>query len=202
MITLLLVGDDPLARSTLASAAARAGDIVVLEERELARGAEATAADVVLLDLGLETRAALDRARGWMADVSPLVVLIRDEEAAPELLASGARAVLFRGADAGQLAAAIRGAAEGLVVLAPEIADRLRESRAERAPQEIPALTPREREVLELLALGLLNKQIADRLGISDHTVKFHVNAITQKLGAQSRTDAVVRAARLGLILL
>jgi DNA-binding NarL/FixJ family response regulator len=63
-------------------------------------------------------------------------------------------------------------------------------------------LTPREQEVLQLLAEGLPNKTIADRLYISEHTVKFHVNAILSKLGAQSRTEAVVRATRLGLLLL
>ena len=63
-------------------------------------------------------------------------------------------------------------------------------------------LTPRETEVLELMADGLTNKAIAQRLGISDHTVKFHVNAILGKLGAQSRTEAVVRATRLGLLFL
>jgi DNA-binding NarL/FixJ family response regulator len=63
-------------------------------------------------------------------------------------------------------------------------------------------LTPRETEVLQLLADGLTNKAIAQRLGISDHTVKFHVNSVLGKLGAQSRTEAVVRASRLGLLLL
>jgi DNA-binding NarL/FixJ family response regulator len=63
-------------------------------------------------------------------------------------------------------------------------------------------LTPRELEVLGLLAEGLPNKAIGLRLGISEHTVKFHVNAVLGKLGAQSRTEAVVRATRLGLILL
>jgi DNA-binding CsgD family transcriptional regulator len=63
-------------------------------------------------------------------------------------------------------------------------------------------LTPREREVLQLVAEGLPNKLIADRLGISEHTAKFHVNAILDKLGADTRTDAVVKAARFGLLLL
>ena len=63
-------------------------------------------------------------------------------------------------------------------------------------------MTSRELEVLWLLAEGLPNKAIASRLGISEHTVKFHVNSIMGKLSAQSRTDAVVRATRLGLILL
>ena len=66
----------------------------------------------------------------------------------------------------------------------------------------IEPLTPREIEVLHLLAEGMTNRAIAQRLEISEHTVKFHVNAILGKLGAQSRTDAVVRATRLGVILL
>nr|WP_236673772.1 response regulator transcription factor [Comamonas sp. JC664] len=64
------------------------------------------------------------------------------------------------------------------------------------------ALTPREREVLGLLAEGLSNKAIADRLAISEHTAKFHVNAVLAKLGVQRRTEAVVRAAKLGLVTL
>jgi len=63
-------------------------------------------------------------------------------------------------------------------------------------------LTPRENQVLQLLAQGMTNKAIALDLGITDHTVKFHVNAIMGKLGAQSRTEAVVRATQLGMIAL
>jgi two-component system nitrate/nitrite response regulator NarL len=70
------------------------------------------------------------------------------------------------------------------------------------APAPTEELTAREREVLQLLAEGLPNKAIAARLTISEHTVKFHVNAILTKLGVQSRTEAVVRAVRLGLIML
>jgi len=66
----------------------------------------------------------------------------------------------------------------------------------------VEPLTPRESEVLQLLAQGLPNKAIAERLRISDHTAKFHVNAILGKLGAQTRTEAIVHAARLGLVLL
>jgi DNA-binding NarL/FixJ family response regulator len=69
-------------------------------------------------------------------------------------------------------------------------------------PLLVEELTPRELEVLRLLAEGLSNKAIAQQLDISDHTVKFHVNAIMSKLGAQSRTAAVVQATRLGLIVL
>jgi DNA-binding CsgD family transcriptional regulator len=67
-------------------------------------------------------------------------------------------------------------------------------------PVLVEALTPREHEVLSLVADGLRNRDIADRLGISEHTVKFHLAAVFGKLGATSRTDAVRRALRLGLI--
>jgi DNA-binding NarL/FixJ family response regulator len=74
--------------------------------------------------------------------------------------------------------------------------------RREAPSTPVDPLTPRELEVLNLLAEGFSNKLIADRLRISEHTVKFHVNAILGKLGAETRTEAVVAAARLGLILL
>ncbi|HXN41970.1 MAG TPA: response regulator transcription factor, partial [Myxococcaceae bacterium] len=70
----------------------------------------------------------------------------------------------------------------------------------EEAPGE--TLTPRETEVLQLLSRALSNKEIAQRLGITEHTAKFHVNSILGKLGAQSRTEAVVKAARRGLVLI
>ena len=66
----------------------------------------------------------------------------------------------------------------------------------------VEPLTPREAEVLQLLAEGLTNRRIAERLGISEHTAKFHVNAILGKLGARSRSEAIAQAARLGLLLL
>ena len=69
-------------------------------------------------------------------------------------------------------------------------------------PALVEPLTPREMEVLQLLAQGLANKAIAERLGISDHTAKFHVNAILGKLDAESRTEAIVQAVRLGLVIL
>ena len=101
---------------------------------------------------------------------------------------------------------AIRTVREGRTFLCPAVAGVIVEDylgrRAASPPRPARALTPREREVLQLLAEGLANKAIAQRLAISEHTVKFHVNAIMSKLGAQSRTAAVVQATRLGLIML
>lgn len=107
-------------------------------------------------------------------------------------------------ASAAELRAAVLAVAQGLAVLPPALVDNLRArdptpSRPGAAP--LPEeLTPREREVLELVSEGLTNKAIAERLHISDNTVKFHVAAIIGKLGASSRTDAVARGIRHGLV--
>jgi DNA-binding NarL/FixJ family response regulator len=118
---------------------------------------------------------------------------------------AGAQGVLARDATAGQLAAAVAAAVEGMVVWDQRLAGELRRGPG-LSPDEqagpVEELTAREQEVLQLLAEGLPNKAIARRLGISEHTVKFHVNAILGKLGARSRTEAVVLATRLGLVLL
>jgi DNA-binding NarL/FixJ family response regulator len=106
---------------------------------------------------------------------------------------------------ADELAAAVRAVAAGMVVLDPSIARRalapgFRVTSDTYAPEL--RLTVREGEVMRLLALGLPNKAIALELGISEHTVKFHVGAMLSKLGARSRTEAVTIAARRGLLAL
>jgi DNA-binding NarL/FixJ family response regulator len=90
----------------------------------------------------------------------------------------------------------------GLASLDPALAAALIPPQDQAPTPPAEELTPRELEVLRLVAQGLPNKAIAQRLEISEHTVKFHVNAILGKLGVQSRTEAVVHATRLGLILL
>jgi two-component system, NarL family, response regulator YdfI len=138
---------------------------------------------------------------------APEFVLLTDETHADwvaEALRAGARAVLPRDATAEELEAAVTAAAAGLVAMHPETANSLLNtapaiSSATRAPQ---SLTPREVEVLRMLAEGLGNKEIAWQLGISEHTVKFHVGSIFTKLDAASRTEAVMIGVRLGLIIL
>src|SRR5689334_16845056 len=111
-------------------------------------------------------------------------------------------------APATQLQAAVTGVAQGLVVVphafASTLAPERRAATLERVTLEgtDEPLTPREREVLELVSQGLSNKLIARRLQISEHTVKFHISSITSKLGASSRTDAVKHGLRRGLITL
>lgn len=131
---------------------------------------------------------------------TPTLALVRDAEAALELLRAGALGVLLRGAEAERVSAALRSVAAGLAVFDPALLASLLVTRV--AATDGPLLTPREAEVLRLMAEGLSNKLIAERLKISEHTAKFHVNAILAKLDAETRTEAVVSAARRGLLML
>jgi len=216
-VRVLLVGDDPLARSGLAALLSGEPGIQIVGQTALGEDAAAALAqddpDVVLWDLGPRPEAPLEPPGAPGEDGVPLLALVPDEGPAAEALAAGARGVLYRDTSAARLAAALAALARGLFVLDETLAPILLGSQIETAPAGISAgsadaerpvepLTPREVEVLQLLAEGLSNKLIGVRLGISEHTAKFHVNAISGKLGAQSRTDAVVRAARLGLLLL
>jgi two-component system, NarL family, nitrate/nitrite response regulator NarL len=196
-LRVLLVADDPLARAGLAARLAGRSDVAVAGEADpafAAAEASALAPAAVVWDLGAGSGGG-PGAHG----TSPLVALAADDAGAAEALRAGARAVLFRGAPADAIAAAIVAAARGLAVLDARLADGW-----VRTPEERPAggLTARETEVLGLVAEGLSNKAVAARLGISEHTAKFHVNAILAKLGAESRAAAIVKAARLGLVAL
>ena len=137
-----------------------------------------------------------------------VVALADDERPARALRGLGLRgwALVSRDASAAELRAATTAAALGFTVLPAAAAARLLPAGvpvSDPEPKEpLEPLTPREREVLELLAHGLSNRQIAERLGISEHTAKFHVAAVSGKLGATSRTEAVSRGVRRGLITL
>jgi DNA-binding NarL/FixJ family response regulator len=112
-------------------------------------------------------------------------------------------ALLSTDATGAELRAAIEAVAQGLVVLPLALSEHLLESpRFTPSDDPLEPLTPREIEVLTLLGQGLPNKLIARQLTISEHTVKFHISSIFAKLGAASRTDAVSRGARAGLIVL
>jgi NarL family two-component system response regulator YdfI len=124
-----------------------------------------------------------------------------------EALRAGVRGLLPREVDAAELAAAVRAAAAGLVTVHPQFLDELFTSASSSVRDLLPlrpgqSLSPREIEVLRMLADGLGNKIIAHRLGISEHTVKFHVASIMAKLDAGSRTEAVTQGIRRGLIML
>jgi two-component system, NarL family, response regulator YdfI len=138
----------------------------------------------------------------------PLVLLI-DDGSRSELVRAlhvGARAVLPRDARPVEIFAAIEAAAAGLTAFGPDELDLLlpaaNATEIEHEPALLEALSAREIEVLALMSHGLTNKKIADRLRISEHTVKFHVSSILSKLGASSRTEAVTRGLKDGLLVI
>ncbi len=204
-IHLVVLADDPLTRAGLAALLGNLPGFLVVDQGDGRRLLEAAAgeidapADAIVWDMGWE---AAERSEEEPLDNSiPVLALVADKPSAAVAWRLGCRAVLSRQADEEQLAAALVAVAGGLAVFSPSLRESL-QSPATSIDVTAGDLTPRESEVLALLAEGLTNKAIAQRLTISEHTVKFHVNAILGKLDAQSRTDAVVRATRLGLIAL
>ena len=140
---------------------------------------------------------------------APAVVVLLDtmtRAGVLRVLQSGVRAVLTRDADPREIAAALESAYDGLAVFSLDILDALLPTSAELVgADDLPPgepLTEREGNVLALMAEGAGNKEIAARLQISEHTVKFHVSSILGKLGAATRTEAVARGYREGLILM
>lgn len=196
MTTVFIIAPTPALRAGLRAILASEGVEVV---GEAAGALLAPGADVVLV--AGDDPAAVGRALA--GDDGAALVALSDDPRLPSLL----RALPLRGwavapPEAGpeELRAAVEAAAQGFVAVPRQLADQL----APRATGEPPAesLTARESEVLGLLSQGLPNKQIALRLQISEHTVKFHIAAIFAKLGAASRTEAVSIGARQGLITL
>ncbi|MFY2556340.1 LuxR C-terminal-related transcriptional regulator [Corallococcus terminator] len=207
-LRLALVAEDPLARGALSRVLGDQGSELLTVasgtqvELESTRG---DAFDVVLWDTGLRVSEA--EARVEAPDLgAPVLALVADEAAGELALTAGAKGLLFRDVAPAPLTAALLAVARGLVVFDPGLSELRASTRSTAALGSNTlgpdALTPREREVLALLAEGLSNKAIADRLTISEHTAKFHVNAVLGKLGVQRRTEAVVRAARMGLVTL
>jgi len=165
--------------------------------------------DVVLVETAADTHeellSALEDAE--VAQEYAVIVLSEQPKAAwlSKALRAGVRAVLPREVTPEQLRAALEAAAAGLVVVHPSELGAVLPATvgSSTAVDELPeSLTRREREVLQMLAAGLANKEIAARLVISDHTVKFHVASILGKLGASTRTEAVSIGIRHGLVLL
>ncbi len=165
------------------------------------------APDVLLLDLADNS---ITRLLPGFSDqpAAPAVVVLVDSmtrSAVLRVLQAGARAVLAREANPGEITAALEAAHHSLTVFSPEILDVLLPASAEMADGDLPPgepLTERETSVLALMAEGAGNKEIAARLQISEHTVKFHVSSILGKLGSATRTEAVARGYREGLILM
>jgi two-component system, NarL family, response regulator YdfI len=165
-------------------------------------------AHVVIADLALDDTQLFSAASDLERAGIGVVVLIDEPSVGwtARALQAGVRAILPRESSENEIVSAVLAVDRGLVLLDPEVTKELASqtrtvtSTPENTADSLEELTPREIEVLRLMAEGFGNKQIAARLGISDHTVKFHISSILAKLSVSSRTEAVTQGIRMGLI--
>jgi DNA-binding NarL/FixJ family response regulator len=206
-IRVLVADDHPMLREGLVAVLGTQPDFDVIGEAadgaEVARLAEKLRPDVILLDLEMpevDGVAALERLRDAGSGARAIVFTAYDtDERILRSLRAGARGYLLKGASRAEIFDAIRTVHSGGSLLEPAVTTRLLEH-IEQEDQHPNDLTPRELEVLTLLARGLKNAEIAGKLFISERTVKFHVSSILAKLGAENRTEAARIAVRRGLV--
>lgn len=203
-IRILVIADDTLARSGLAAELSGVPGMTVVAKMpslEVAAAIDAYQPDAIVWDVGRDSAAGLPITVGFVDDGPPIVVLIHRDNGLRGLAGLGAAGVVYRDAAAERIAAAVVAATHGLVTVEPELAaNPIDASSATTGDDADRGLTPREMQVLRLIANGSSNKSIAYDLDISEHTVKFHVNSIMGKLGVHSRTEAVMNATRSGLL--
>jgi len=217
VISVFIVAASPLARSGLenllvARQVAIAGSAAHLDDLD-GQLADSPADAIVIDSTGERFESFLDSlATSGLASDFSVVVLVEPASlaASSAALRQGVRALLPNDVSPEQLVAALQAAASGLLVLHPAQASAQvttngfasSPARSRELDELAEPLTPRESEVLQMLASGLGNKEIASKLAISEHTVKFHVASILGKLGAGTRTEAVSIGIRRGLVLL
>jgi len=203
VIRVLLVDDHPLLRAGVGAVLASLPDLDVVGAtgrlEEVATLVADTSPDVVLLDLGLGTRDGGELIPALVRSTRVLVFTATGTDVAVlRALGAGATGYLLKDASSDELAAAVRAVAAGTAVFARSVAERM----LDRSQHPDESLTPRETEVLDLLAGGWTNRAIAGRLHMSESTVKTHLVRVFVKLGVDSRAAAVAEAARRGVIAL
>lgn len=191
-----VLADSAAVRTGLATLLGAAPGVRVTHTLREAEAPSLTAEDVDVVVHHVPPALAAEEALARTPPGVPVLALVDSPERARELVRAGAQGVLHRDASADRLAAASAAVAAGLAAFDP---DALRALLAP-AGADGGVLSGREHQVLELVADGLSNKLIAEQLGVSEHTVKFHVRSLLDKLGADTRADAVARAARRGLL--
>ena len=208
-LTVIVFAEDSLSRHGLAAILDLEPAIVaVLVETPSQLTKDKTEnADVLVWDMGWDF-SAHDSTEVWEAVSDlveyglPVIAMLPDDESPRTARQMGVAGILPRGVKARQLRAALYAVAEGLSVTDPSLTTPLWMSSAHPLRSIPEPLTPRETEVLFLLAEGLTNRAIGLQLGITENTAKFHVQAVLSKLGVSSRIEAVVLATRLGLLTL
>ena len=211
MPRVLIVDDHPLFREGLRAALESSGGAVVVAEAttggEVPESVDRHQPDVVIMDLSLPDISGIEATRRLTEDHAGLPVLILtmsdDDASLLAALQAGARGYVVKGAGSDEVLHALRTVAAGGAVIGSEIAARLSPllsgSRQRDAEQLFPALTSREVEVLELIALGHDNRRIARELVLSEKTVRNHITHVFEKLQVTSRAEAVARARDAGL---
>jgi len=203
-LRVVLADDHPMYRYGVAAVLATEAEIELVGEASdgaaLLALAERERPDVVLTDLAMPGTDGLSACRQLLARRPDLGILVltmhADDESLVAALRAGARGYLVKGADKAELIAAIRAVADGQAVYGAAVARRIAGLFGAPGPAApaFPDLTPREREVLDLLAEGGRNSEIARQLGMTDKTVRNHVSAILMKLQVPDRTAAAIKA--------
>jgi DNA-binding NarL/FixJ family response regulator len=208
-IRVLIADDHPVVRRGMGSLLASLDGVQVVGEvadgAAAVREAQLLRPDVVVMDLQMPVLDGVEATRRLVAAVPDTAVLVLtmfdDDEAVFAAMRAGARGYLLKGAEQEQILAAIRSVVAGQVVIGPGVAARLLSQLVDRPRAEpaFPELTPREREILDLIAQGRNNAAIAARLGLAPKTIGNHISAIFGKLRVATRAEAVVRARDGGL---
>ena len=206
---LLVVADNLLARAGLTALLEERGCLVLaqVDGADLQADIDRSQADALVIDMGWDSSLMRSRLSEIDSDLPVLAIVSEDDFASLAALLKSLRifpqfALLLRESNPDTIVAALDALAAGLSVIEPQLSALLDASGRATEDSMLSPMTAREQEVLQQLARGQTNRAIALELGITQHTVKFHVNAIMSKLDAQSRTEAVVRATQLGLIAL
>lgn len=208
MTKVLIVDDHPVARRGLQALTEQALEVTGLAEAANGASAvslaEAMEPDLIVLDLRIpeENAAAICKQLLRRAPRARVVVFTAfdDREEIRECLAAGAHGCLLKDTSEADVGDSLQRILAGETVIDPRIAERMALEYTRMLRGETVQLTPREREVLRLLAEGLSNRAIAERLSLAESTVKGYVATLRQKLGAASRLQAVVQADRAGLL--
>jgi len=207
-IRIMVVDDHPVVRDGLVAILTTQPDFLIAGEasngRQVMDQVDTVAPDVVLLDLEMPEMDGVEVTQRLSNNNSSIKVLVftayDTDERVLGALQAGAKGYLLKGAPRSEIFNAIRVVAQGGSLLQPVVASRLLGKLAGAGRNLIEPLTDREVQVLNLLAEGRTNKDIASELVITERTVKFHVSSILAKLGVSNRTEAIRAAAHLGLV--
>jgi DNA-binding NarL/FixJ family response regulator len=194
-----VLADSVLLRSGLAAVLSASPELQVTHAIAPSESASLAADDLDVVVHDVRDEIPVEEALAELPAAVPVLALVGEPARTRELLRAGVQGVVHRDASSEVLTAASVAVANGLAALDRE---SLRALLVPATPADSGLLTARERQVLDLVADGYSNKLIAERLGTSEHTAKFHVRSLLDKLGADTRTEAVAQAVRRGLLAL